>query len=44
MFCYFNHKFKKWIPLKLADNNKDFIITNQELLNIYASYEQNNKK
>lgn len=41
--CQFNQKFKKWVPLKLA-NNTDEIITNKELQNIYNFYQQNNKK
>jgi hypothetical protein len=41
--CQFNHKFKKWVPIKLA-NNEDKIILNQDLKNIYKIYEQNRKK
>jgi hypothetical protein len=43
MVCQFNHKFKKWTPLKLADERSD-IITINELNNIYYLYEENKKK
>ena len=43
MICQFNHKFKKWVPIKLA-NEEDKVITNQDLKNIYKTYEQNKKK
>jgi hypothetical protein len=43
MVCQFNHKFKKWVPIKLA-NEEDKIITNQDLKNIYKTYDQNKKK
>ena len=43
MVCQFNHKFKKWTPVKLANQNLE-IITNFELKNIYKIYEQNKKK
>ena len=43
MVCQFNHKFKKWVPLKLA-NEDNKIITNYELKQIYKTYEQNRKK
>lgn len=43
MVCQFNHKFKKWTPLKLADERSN-IITLDELNNIYYMYEENKKK
>jgi len=43
MVCQFNHKFKKWTPLKLA-NEDNKIITTYELKQIYKTYEQNRKK
>jgi hypothetical protein len=43
MLCQFNHKFKKWVPIKLAEENTK-IITSEELAFIYKSYEQNRKK
>jgi hypothetical protein len=43
MICQFNHKFKKWTPIKLA-NEKSEIIRNVEIKNIYKIYEQNKKK
>jgi adenylate kinase family enzyme len=43
MICKFNHKFKKWTPIKLAQDNLK-IITNEELQLIYKSYEQNRRK
>jgi hypothetical protein len=43
MLCRFNHKFKKWVPIKLA-NDEDKIITNYYLKNIYKTYEQNRNK
>jgi len=43
MICQFNHKFKKWVPIKLA-NEKDKAISTDELLYIYKIYEQNKKK
>jgi len=43
MICQFNHKFKKWTPVKLA-NEHNKIITNYELKQIYKTYEQNRKR
>ena len=43
MICQFNHKFKKWNPIKIADIDSK-IITYQELKNIYRTYEQNKKR
>jgi hypothetical protein len=42
MICKFNHKFKKWIPIKLAEESTK-IITINELKVIYNSHEKNNK-
>jgi hypothetical protein len=43
MICQFNHKFKKWNPIKIADENSE-IIKKYEIKNIYKIYEQNKKK
>ena len=43
MVCRFNHKFKKWVPINLADE-KSNIITSDELKYIYNGYELNKKK
>jgi hypothetical protein len=43
MVCQFNHKFKKWTPVKLA-NEDNKIITSCELKQIYKTYEQNRKR
>ena len=43
MVCQFNHKFKKWTPIKLA-NEDNKIITSYELKQIYKTYEQNRKR
>ena len=43
MVCQFNHKFKKWTPVKLA-NEDNKIITSYELKQIYKTYEQNRKR
>jgi len=43
MICRFNHKFKKWTPVKIA-NEIDKIITQQDLKNVYKTYEQNKKR
>lgn len=43
MVCQFNHKFKKWTPIKVA-NEKSEIIKDYEIKNIYKIYEQNKKK
>jgi hypothetical protein len=41
MICKFNHKFKKWVPIKLAEENTK-VITINELKIIYNSHEKNN--
>jgi hypothetical protein len=43
MICQFNHKFKKWVPIKIANENSE-IIKNSDIKNIYKMYEQNKKK
>ena len=43
MICQFNHKFKKWVPIKLA-GEKNTVITSKELKIIYNSYDQNKKR
>ena len=43
MICQFNHKFKKWAPLKIADARENITTTN-EINNIYYMYEENKKK
>ena len=40
MLCQFNHKFKRWVPINLA-NEKQEIITIKDLNNIYKIHEQN---
>ena len=43
MICQYNHKFKKWTPVKLANENSE-IIKNYEIKNIYKMYDENKKK
>ena len=43
MVCQFNHKFKKWIPIKLADECAN-IVKYQDLKDIYKGYEQNKRR
>ena len=43
MICHYNHKFKRWKPIKLA-NEKSEVIQISELKNIYKIYEQNKKR
>jgi hypothetical protein len=43
MICQFNHKFKKWVPIKLA-GEKNTVITSKELKIIYSNYDQNKKR
>ena len=43
MICHYNHKFKRWKPIKLA-NEKSEVIQLCELKNIYKIYEQNKKR
>jgi hypothetical protein len=43
MVCHYNHKFKKWVPIKLANESSSTINT-QQLKNIYKFYEQNRKR
>jgi hypothetical protein len=43
MICQFNHKFKKWTPIKLANETSE-IIKDYEIKNIYKMYDENKKK
>jgi hypothetical protein len=43
MICQFNHKFKKWTPVKLANENSE-IIKHSEIKYIYKIYDENKKK
>jgi hypothetical protein len=43
MVCQFNHKFKKWVPIRVANDDAK-IVTTQELTNIYNYYDQNKNK
>ena len=43
MICQYNHKFKKWTPIKLAGENNT-VITSNDLKNIYNNYDQNRKR
>ena len=42
MVCVYNPKFKKWTPVRLANDDASVAVLN-ELKPIYASYEQNRK-
>lgn len=42
MNCQFNYKFKKWTPIKLA-NNKSEIIKNSDIVNTYKTYDNTMK-
>ena len=37
MICIFNYKFKKWIPVKIADNNKT-VSSEYDIINIEKKY------
>jgi hypothetical protein len=39
MICHFNHKFKRWVPINLANEEYE-IIKNKELDYIYKTHEQ----
>jgi hypothetical protein len=43
MACVYNHKFKRWMPLRIVPDNYVAIST-KELNNINKNYEQNKKK
>ena len=43
MICKFNHKFKKWNPIKIA-NPDSKIISFEDLKKIYKTHEQNKKR
>ena len=40
MICQYNHKFKRWVPVKLA-NEENMIISTHELKYIYETHIQN---
>jgi len=43
MVCQFNHKFKKWSPIKIADKNSR-VIASSEAKNMYKPYDQNRRR
>ena len=43
MVCQFNHKFKKWSPIKIADKNSR-VIASSEAKNMYKPYDQNKRR
>jgi hypothetical protein len=43
MVCTFNHKFKKWTPIRLADE-KSPITTTDDLKSIYNTHDQYRRK
>ena len=43
MVCQFNHKFKKWSPVKIADKNSR-VIASSEAKNVYKPYDQNRRR
>jgi hypothetical protein len=43
MVCQFNHKFKKWSPIKIADKNSR-VIASSEAKNVYKPYDQNRRR
>jgi len=43
MECQYSHKFKKWTPIKLADET-NAIVNSIDLKNTYNFYEQNRKR
>jgi hypothetical protein len=43
MVCQFNHKFKKWSPIKIADKNSR-VIAGSEAKNVYKPYDQNRRR
>jgi hypothetical protein len=43
MICQLNYKFKKWTPIRLA-NNKSQIINNKDVINLCKTQEQHIKK
>ena len=44
MVCQFNHKFKKWVPIRVVTDDTTNIITNDELKYIYNLYAENKNK
>jgi hypothetical protein len=43
MVCQFNHKFKKWAPIKIADKNSR-VIASSEAKVVYKPYDQNKRR
>lgn len=43
MVCQFNHKFKKWAPIKIADKNSR-VIASSEAKVMYKPYDQNRRR
>ena len=43
MVCQFNHKFKKWSPIKIADKNSR-VIASSEAKNVYKPHDQNRRR
>lgn len=43
MVCQFNHKFKKWSPVKIADKNSR-VIASSEAKNVYKPHDQNRRR
>ena len=43
MVCQFNHKFKKWAPIKIADKNSR-VIASSEAKVVYKPYDQNRRR
>ena len=43
MVCQFNHKFKKWAPIKIADKNSR-VIASSEVKVVYKPYDQNRRR
>jgi hypothetical protein len=43
MVCQFNHKFKRWAPIKIADKNSR-VIASSEAKFVYKPYDQNRRR
>jgi len=43
MVCQFNHKFKKWSPIKIANENSK-VIASSEAKYVYKPYDQNRRR
>ena len=44
MVCQFNHKFKKWVPIRVVTDDTTNIITTDELKYVYNLYAENKNK